>query len=149
MASALIVFSGLRFSYDVLDRAIAWAQEHAADLRVLFLREEPVEEDYVFPSDIDAAEAVTDKADARQDDNQLLQSKMKLIQDKAAAAGIDCTMQVSTDHSIDAILAIAGSVDIIFVDAGTEDEQEAAGQLFNPNELVDKAACPVELVKAG
>jgi hypothetical protein len=30
-----------------------------------------------------------------------------------------------------------------------EDQQEAAGRLLIPEELVEKAACPLELVKAG
>lgn len=148
MASILVIFSGQVFSYNVLDRAIDWAQEHEAILRVLFLKEEPVKEGYLYPSDIDAAEALTDEADVRQDDEQILQGKIKLVKDTAAAAGIDCTIQVGTDHSADAILATAENVDIIFVDMGTERGEEAAGQPFKVSELIEKAACPVELIKA-
>lgn len=148
MASTLLIFSGLSFSYTALDRAIAWVQEHRSDLRVLFLKEEPVEEGYVFPSDIDAAEELTDEADARQDDNQLIQGKIRLIKDKADAAGINYTTQVITKPSVNAILALATGADKMFVDVGTEERKEAADRLFNPEELVEKAACPVELVKA-
>lgn len=148
MSSTVVIFSGLSFSYSALDLAIAWAKEHQSDLRVLFLKEEPVEEGYVFPSDIDAAEELTDEADARQDDDQLIQGKIRLIKDKADAAGINYTTEINTDPSTDAILALAKSANKIFVDVGTEERKEAADRLFKPEELVKKAACPVELVTA-
>jgi len=148
MPSTLIIFNGLTFSYTALDHAIAWAKEHKATLSVLFLKEQPIEEDYVFPSDIDAAEALTDTADARQDDEQLLQGQTKLVQHKAQAAGIDCTIQVSGETSVDALLAIAGKVDLIFVDAGDNVREGAAGLPFDTDELIEKAACPVELITA-
>ena len=148
MPSTWVIFSGLNFSYTALDRAIAWAREHNTDLRVLFLQEEPVEEGYVFPSDIDAAAALTDEADARQDDDQLIQGKIKLIKDKAGNAGIQYAVKTSTDPSIEAILAIAENAGKIYVDVGTEAREEAADRLFNPSALVEKAACPVELVTA-
>jgi uncharacterized membrane protein (UPF0127 family) len=148
MASILVIFNGLTFSYKALDRAMAWAKEHKATLRVLFLKEQPVEEDYVFPSDIDAAEALTDTADAQQDDEQLLRSKIKLVKDKALAAGIDHSIQVSGETSVDGLLAIAGKVDLIFVDADDNIREGAAGLPFDTDELSEKAACPVELVTA-
>ncbi|NII28810.1 universal stress protein [Pseudoflavitalea sp. X16] len=148
MSSTLVIFSGLSFSYTALDHAIAWAQEHKSDLRVLFLQEEPVEEGYVFPSDIDAAEALTNEADAQQDDDQLIQGKIRLIKDKADAAGINYTTQIITAPSVNTILALATDVDKMFVDVGTDDRKEAADRLFKPEELSEKAACPVELVKA-
>lgn len=148
MASTLVIFNGLTFTYTALDRAIAWAKEHKTTLRALFLKEPPVEEDYVFPSDIDAAESLTDTADALQDDNQLLQSKIKFVRDKAQTAGIDCTIQVSSENSVDAILGNTAKLSMIFVDAGTVGREGAAGLPFDRKELSEKAACPVELVKA-
>ncbi|WP_162915540.1 hypothetical protein [Paraflavitalea soli] len=146
MPSTLVIFNGLTFSYTTLDRAIAWAKEHKATLRVLLLKDQPVEEDYVFPSDIAAAESLTDIADAQQDDEQLLQGKIKLVKDKAIAAGIDHVIQVSGETSVDGLLAIAGKTDLIFVDAGGIVREGAAGLPFDMNELIEKAACPVELV---
>jgi hypothetical protein len=131
-----------------LDRAIDWAKVHNTNLSVLFLREEPVEEGYVFPSDIDAAASLTEEADARQDDDQLVQGKIKLIKDKADNAGIQYTVKTSNDPTIDSILSITVNADKIYVDVGTEDREEAADRLFNPDELIEKAACPVELVTA-
>lgn len=143
-----VIFSGLNFSYTALDRAINWAKAHNTDLGVLFLQEEPVEEGYVFPSDIDAAESLAGEADARQDDDQLVQGKIKLIKDKAADAGIKYVVKISDDTSIETILSITAYPDKIYVDVGTELREEAADRLFNPDELVEKAACPVELVTA-
>lgn len=148
MASTMVIFNALTFCYSALDQAIDWAKEHKATLRVLFLKEQPVEEDYIFPSDIDAAQELTDTADAQQDDEQLLQSKMKLVRDKAQAAGIDHSIQVSGETSVDGLLAIAGKTDMIFVDAGSIVREGAAGLPFDTNELIEKAACPVELVTA-
>lgn len=148
MSFTWVIFSGLNFSYTALDRAIGWAKAHDTDLGVLFLQEEPVEEGYVFPSDIDAATALTEEADARQDDDQLVQGKIKLIKDKAAAAGIQYAVKISDDPSIESILSNAKDPGKIYVDIGTEIREEAADRLFNPEDLVEKAACPVELVTA-
>lgn len=148
MHATMIIFSGLSFSYTALDQAIAWAQEHHTQLRVLFLPEKPVEEGYVFLSDIDAAEALAGEAEARQDDDQLLQGKIRLIKDKAEASGLPYTTEVSESPAISDILARTENVDKIYVDVGTGERKEAADRLFNPKELVEKAACPVELVTA-
>ena len=149
MPTALVIFSGIRFCYEALDRAVAWAQNNQAALQALFVQDAPVEEGYVYPSDINAAAALTDEADARQDDEQLLQSKIKLVRDKAAAADIDCSIQINNNPSLDDILAVAVKADIIFVDAGLNvDGEGAAGQLFDPGELAQKAGRPVELIEA-
>jgi hypothetical protein len=147
MPSTWVIFSGLNFSYTALDRAIDWAKTHHTDLGVLFLQEEPVEEGYVFPSDIDAAESLMGEADARQDDDQLIQGKIKLIKDKALNAGIRHTVKISDDPSIESILSIRDP-NKIYVDVGTMMREEAADRLFNADELIEKAACPVELVTA-
>lgn len=148
MSAILVIFSGLSFNYDVLDRGIAAAQQTGAGLQVLFLVEPPVEEDYVFPSDIDAAESLTDSEDAVADDRRLLQSKVKLIRDKAQTAGISSTIRVSNDASVDSILEVAGNVSRIFVDGGAGAGEGAAGRLIDPNALSEKAACPVEIIEA-
>lgn len=148
MPSTWVIFSGINFSYAALDHAIAWAREHKTILGVLFLQEKPVEEGYIFPSDIDAAENLTDEADARQDDDQLVQGKIRLIKDKAEYAGVQYTVKISNDPSIDTILLITEEPDKIYVDVGMKPREEAADRLFNPDELVEKAACPVELVTA-
>ena len=146
MPAVLVIFSGLQFSYDALDRAIAAARQQHEDLQVLFLVEPPVEEDYLFPSDIDAAESLTDSEDAANDDRRLLHSKVKLIRDKASAAGIDCAISVSNNASVGSILEAAGNVSRIFVDGGAAEGEGAAGPLVDPKALSELAACPVVVV---
>lgn len=148
MASVLIIFSGLTFTYDALDRAIAQAKHTGAGLQVLFLVEKPVEEGYVYPSDIDAAESLTNSQDTATDDRHLLHSKINLIRDKVRAEGIACSIQVSNDPSVDAVLAAADNVSMIFVDVGTGGGEGAAGSLVDPKALSEKATCPVEVVGA-
>jgi hypothetical protein len=148
MPTTWVIFSGFNFSYAALDRAIDWAKTHNTGLGVLFLQEKPVEEGYVFPSDIDAAESLAGEADARQDDDQLVRGKIKLIKDKAAEAGIQHVAKISDDPSIKAILPTTTGADKMYVDVGTMMREEAADRLFNAEDLVEKAACPVELVTA-
>ncbi|WP_276481418.1 hypothetical protein [Paraflavitalea pollutisoli] len=147
MSAVLVIFPGLSFNYGVLDHALAFARQQHTDVQVLFLVEPPVEEDYLFPSDIDAAESLTDIADAVDDDRRLLHSKAKLIRDKAQTAGVACTVRVSNDASVDSILEVAGNVSKIFVDGGAGREEGAAGSLVDPKALSEKAACPVEVIE--
>lgn len=125
---------------------MAFAKQQQTGVQVLFLVEPPVEEDYIFPSDIDAAAALTDSEDAADDDRRLLQSKVKLIRDKTQTAGIQCSVRVSNDASVDSILEVAGNVCMIFVDGVDGAGEGAAGPLVDPKALSEKAACPVEVV---
>lgn len=149
MQSIVVIFSGLQLSYKVLDQAFEKAKAQGAPLQVVFLTEEPVEEDYFFPSDIDAAESLTDADDAEADDRELLRSKIRLIKDKAKASGIDVSIQVNENPSVDSILEMVGNAAVIYVDGGTVSRDGAAGQLVDPEALSRKATCPVEVIDAG
>lgn len=149
MPSIAVIFSGLQLSYQVLDKAFEKARAKGASLQVLFLSEEPVEEGYFFPSDIDAAESLTDADDAEADDRELLRSKIRLIKDKAKASGIDVSIQVNDNPSVDSILEMVGNAAVIYVDGSTVSREGAADQLFDPEALSRKTACPVEVVNAG
>lgn len=148
MQSVTVIFSGLILSYKVLERAIEQAKAQDMELRVVFLSDKPVEEDYLFPSDIDAAEALTGTAEAEADDRALLHSKIRLINDSAKAAGIGTSIQVSENASVDSILKMVGNAAVIFVDGGTVSREGATGLLFNSEELSVKATCPVEVIEA-
>jgi hypothetical protein len=147
MASVLLVFSGVSFSHTVLDKGIAWAKEHQAHLVALFLQEDPVDEGYGFPSDIDSAENLNNEEDAHEDDITLLQGKIKMIQKRADEAQVDRTIRVSADFSEESMLATADDIALVLVDAGTAEEPADNELPFSPAKLTEKATCPVELIK--
>ena len=147
MASVLLVFSGVSFSYALLDKGIARAKEQQADLVVLFLREEPVDEGYGFPSDIDAAENLTNEAEVQQDDRNLLEGKIEIVRSRAKEAQLTCNIHVSNEYSENFILAIAGDAALILIDAGTADDPADSELPFSPAKLAKGATCPVELIK--
>lgn len=148
MATVLLVFCDVSFSYALLDKGIAQAKEHDADLTVLFLHDEhPGGEGYGFPSDINNVETLSDSADAHNDDVNILLGKIRLLQNRARAEQIACTIQVSSDLSEEAILSAAGDAILILVDAGTADEPANSELRFSPAKLAEQATCPVELVK--
>lgn len=147
MSSALVIFSGITFSYNVLDDAFEWAKDHNAMLTVLFLRDKPEDEGYGFPSDLDAAQKLTDESDSIKDDDKILQGKIKQVLHKATAEEVDCTTKVSSDTAIQSILEIADNPDIIFVDEGREEGSDDNTPLFDVAELIAAAPCPVEAIK--
>jgi len=147
MASVLLVFSGMSFSYALLDKGIARAKEQQADLTVLFLQEGPEKEGYGFPSDIDSAENLTNEADVRKDDRDILEGKVKIVRSRAKEAQITCNIHVSNVFSEDFILGIAGDAALILIDGGTAEDPADNELPFSPEKLAEQATCPVELVK--
>jgi hypothetical protein len=117
-------------------------------MQVLFLEEGPPKEGYVFPSDIDAAETLTDKDDVEAINEKILQRKIKRVKDTADDAGIACSIKVSHNVSADTVLAAADDADIIFVDGGQgigDDEPEVTLP-YSLKGFPDTSPVPVELV---
>jgi hypothetical protein len=149
MKTALVIFNGIRFPFYVVDHVIAWAKKNSASLHVLFVKAKHREkEGYVFPSDIDAAEALADTEDAEHDDVLIIRSQMKLLEDIAKTENIPFKSELLTDPSQDDILLIAKKSDILFIDAGDNESGILSVNSFSMNDLVKKSSCPVELIKA-
>ncbi len=148
MKKALVIFNGISFPYYLVDHALAWAKKNDAGLHALFIKaENEVEEGYVFPSDLDAAEALSDSEDAEEGDEHVIASQIKLLGDMAKTEDIPFTSELLTDPSLEDILAIARGQDLLFIDHNFNELGILTATEFSLKELIKKTPCPVEVVK--
>jgi hypothetical protein len=122
MPQALVIFNGIRFSHSLLEKAFAWAKEHSGSIYVLFLVSRETEDQYAFPSDLDAAQDVTDKRDAEQSDMRVIESEIQLMQGMAKSEGVNFNSEILVDTSLDDTVSKSDAASIIFVDAKEDDE---------------------------
>jgi hypothetical protein len=148
MRQALVIFNGIRFSHSLVEKALAWAKQNSGGISALFLASHETEDQYAFPSDLDAAQKVTDKEDADQDDMRVIESQIKLMENMAKSEGVDFTSEIMVDRSLDEVLSKVRGASIIFIDAREEDE---AGLMevrkFKMKELVERLPGTVEKVE--
>jgi hypothetical protein len=139
MQQALVIFNGIRFSHSLVEKALAWAKQNSGSISALFLASHETEDQYAFPSDLDAAQKVTDKEDADQDDMRVIESQIQLMQGMASAENVSFKSEIMVDPSLDNVVAKAKDAAAIFVDAREEDE---AGLMevrtFSMKELKEK-----------
>ena len=148
MKSALILFNGIQFSFNLVDHAIDWAKAGSGRLHFLFLKAtEETSPGYGFPSDIQQAETVTDAEDAEKSDERIIRQQMELVENMAAMEKIPCQVELRTEPSLEEVIEVAKTADILFLEAG---EEETTGTLastrFTMEKLREQAPCPVELV---
>lgn len=142
---AIIIFNGIRFPHELVEKTIQWAKENSAGLHAIFLSGREHEEHYPFPSDLDEAQDATDKHDAEQSDFRVMDSQIKLLEDMAAAQHINCETEIMVNPALNDVLAKTGNADAIFVNAEEESGLMAVTK-FEMKELVDRL--PAGRVKA-
>lgn len=146
MKEALIVFNGIKFPHDLVDRAFSWAGENSGNLLALFLAGHETEESYAFPSDIDAAQKATDKNDADQSDMNIIDSHMKLMEDMAKAKNISCNTKILIEPALDDVLAQVGKKDIIFMETDNEENSIASIKNFDIDDFVERLPAHIQKV---
>ncbi|MFI5129351.1 MAG: hypothetical protein ACHQFX_05140 [Chitinophagales bacterium] len=149
MKTALVIFNGIRFSYDLAVHVIVWAKKNGGIIHALFVKAKHREnEGYVFPSDIDAAEDLAGTGDIEHRDVLVIRSQIKLFEDMAKTENIPLNSELLTDPSLRDIVAITKGPDILFIDADDTDFGILSVTSFTMKELIKKSLCPVEIIKA-
>jgi hypothetical protein len=148
MKTALVIVNGIKFPYFLADHAIAWAKREQGKLHALFLTSgEEMPEGYVFPSDIDLAETLKDTTDSEKDSNTIIRSLMKMLDGMATTEGVTCDAERLNDASLEQVLEKTKQAAILFIAPGYGETAMQAVTDFQMQELIDQAACPVEVVK--
>lgn len=150
MKTALVILNGIRFPFYLVDNAVNWAKNNNAGLHALFIKAADEEDEgYIFPSDLDAAEDLSDTEDAEEGDVKVIQSQVKLLEDMAKTENIPFQSELLTDPSLEDILAIARAKDILFVDHDFDEPGILTVTGFKLRELIKKSPATVEVIKAG
>jgi hypothetical protein len=150
MKSAFVIFNGIRFPFNLMDKAMDWAVAHQASLTAIFLHSsEQLEEGYGFPSDIDAAEELNTDADAERSNETLIRGYFKLLLDNAAAKKISLKIESRTDESKEELVAELKKADKVFLDGGRFEEDIPWGaSRFTMQELGDEIGGAAVMVAA-
>lgn len=146
MKTALVIFNGIKFPFYLAEQAIAWAKDNTADLQALFLVGKEPGEGYVFPSDLDAAEKLADRNEAREKNIEIIRDQVKLLEDMARTKNVTCRSELLMNPSLKDVVNKAGHVERIFVDADYDNTGLLSVTHFSLDHLLGKASCPVETV---
>lgn len=148
MKSVLVIFNGIKFPYYLLEYALAQAKEQGSTLHALFLKAaSETEEGYGFPNDLDQAETLTDAGDAQKDDEKIIGHQVKLTQDMAAGENVPCKTELRTDSTLEEILEVAKTADLLCLDAAYDDSSFLLNNTrIDFTALKNQASCPVKLV---
>jgi len=144
MKAVLIVFGGISFPYNLIDKAAAWSKTNDATLQTLFIVGKETEEGYPFPSDLDAAENFTDKDDVVRDDVEIIRGQMKFLHDIARAEKITIKSDILVDPSLKDVMEKIRDAGMLFINANYEETASLSDLSFDIKDLVDRAPCPVE-----
>lgn len=142
--NAMVIFNGLSFPHHVADYALSKCKEKGMSLYALFLAGREIEEGYIFPSDLDAAQNITDKEDAEKDDFRVIRSQMRLVEDMAKGEGVICRTELLRDPSLEDVIQKARDAQLVFVDPNFRDTGLMTAN-FKMQELVDNL--PSNIVK--
>ena len=146
MKACLIIFGGISFPYRLIDRAVAWSKASDAMLHSLFIVGKETEEGYPFPSDLDAAENLTNKENVIQIDVEIIKSQMKFMNDAGRAGSISTKSDVLVDPSLEAVMEKVRGAKMLFISANYEEIASLSDLSFEIKDLIDQAPCPVEKV---
>jgi hypothetical protein len=148
MKTAIVIINGIKFPFSLTDHAIAWAKKESAKLNALFLTSgEEMPESYIFPSDIDLAENITDIKDAEEDSLKIMHSQMHLFKNMLKAEGISGFAESMNDASLEQVLDKVKTADLLFIAPDYGESDLVAITDFSMQDLADKAPCAVELVQ--
>ncbi len=148
MKAGLVIFNGIQFHDYHASRAIDWAAKNNSGLLGLFIHsaKEPPE-GYVFPSDIDPAENVFNKTDAKKNNLNVIHTQVNLFADMAKGKNVSVETRELEDPSLKELLGFTKKAEILFLDDEYDQSFILAVTSFRLKDLVQESACPVETVR--
>lgn len=115
MAKAALLFNGIKFPFDVVDRAISWAKQSKGSLVAIFLKAEKIDkEGYIFPSDLDAAENLAENNAANTNLSLIIDSNIRILEHQAIGEHIEVRTALLTDPTDEELLDQLGGSEFIF-----------------------------------
>jgi hypothetical protein len=147
MKTALVIVNGLKLPYFLTDRSIAWAKQEGGSLQALFLSSgKEMPEGYIYPSDINSAQEITDERDAEIESLKILHDEMKLFKSMLKAAGVTGGAEMLNDPTLEEVLDKAAGYELLFIAPGYGETSQLAITRFSMQDLIDEAPCAVEVV---
>lgn len=147
MKNGLVIVNGIKLPYFLTDHAIAWAKKEGGRLTALFLSSgKEMPEGYVWPSDIDLAETVTDISDTEKSSIKIIRDEMNLLRNMLKGENIKGEVEYMVDPTLDEVLEKAKTATIMFMAPGYGETAQLAITTFSLQDLAEKSPCPVEAI---
>ncbi len=148
MKFILVILNGIRLHYHVIDYAIQWAKNNSGSVHALFLKSsKETSPGYAFPSDLSLSETVTDKEEAKEDDETMISTNMQLVKEMVQMKDIPYKSELKIDARLNDVLAVSENASIIIVAEDFDDESAPLTKdRVSLKRLRNKARCPVEVV---
>jgi hypothetical protein len=147
MKNGLVIVNGIKFPYFLTDHAIAWAKKEGGRLKALFLSSgKEMPEGYVYPSDINLAETLTDISDTEKDSIKIIRDEMNLFRNMLKGENIEGDVEYLVDPTLEQVLEKAKTATIMFMAPGYGETAQLAITDFSLQDLADKSPCPVETI---
>lgn len=142
-----MIVNGLHFPFQMVDKVIEKVEQSGRNLTALFLLAgNEVPEGYVFPSDIDAAKALNDEEDVREDTEDIMHDQLEYFKHVLSAKGIQGNAVILVDPSLEDIMEKINDAVIVYTSRDIEQHGLLTAADFKIPELREKLNCPLELV---
>ena len=147
MKKALVLFTGINFSHEMAERAFDWAVQNKASVQIIFLKaSREKEEGYGFPSDLDAAEKLTTRREAEEDDLKLIKDYQKILDDLGREKKVPVSIEILTDPPLEKVYLYTRDTSIVYVDASYDPSDPLSPQDFSIEAMKENSLAPVEVV---
>jgi hypothetical protein len=147
MQKVMVIFTGINFSHHMAEHAINWAASNKAPLQALFLKAGKEEEEgYPYPSDLDAAEKLTDRKDAERDDLNIIRDYEKILHDLGKEKNVWVSTEIRSDPSLEEIVSLTKESAIVFVDASYDPSDVLSPREFTLEKLQQRSRAPVKII---
>lgn len=147
MAKAAMIFNGIRFSFEVANRAISWAKQHDASLVAVFLKaKKEVKEGYIFPSDLDVAENLSSTEDAEISNIRVIESNILILEHQATSENVELHIQLLTDPTIEELSQQLTGCEILFMQENVDEPGILSVESIDLKKLQKHPPVPIEIV---
>ena len=149
MRKAAVLFNGIKFPFAVIDRSYEWAKNEKGMLLAVFLLSKDADpEGYIFPSDIDAAENISDEADSISDSEKVVESYMQMMKNRAVAEQISFQTIVLHDPSGELLSDTLQDCKNIFVTKDVEEVSTGTIESIDLKEWLGNFPGTIEIIPA-
>jgi len=115
-ALTILLFNGLHYPVDAIDRAVQWSKLANSSLYALFVvGGKDRKDDYLFPNDLAETGSAGFKDEARTEDRSIITSVMALVKHQASYAKIEVHTRILTDPEVDELHAFFQKANHIIV----------------------------------
>lgn len=143
----MIILNGIYLPYHVIHHAIDKAKQSAGKISVLFLSgKADHSKGYGFPSDLTSVESTISNETVASSDKEIINDNMILIKQMIELEDIDYVSSIKTNASIDEIIEITSSADLIIVDEDFDNYPIFGDNKISLNKLKQKILKPLDVV---